>query len=238
MMVTVSSAPIRTQTFGSKTPAASALLVSPKPGRYPPTSSAPPAALTFKKVRLVSVFVICHLNLWLRPIGLAFAAAHEFMAAPYRACIRSRSCLRAGRAMNSAADPLICSASADVTRHGGINIGIGWFRFLREQRCGRHQLTRLTVATLRYLLGNPSDLQRMARCGRKSFDRCDLLRSHIRYRHPAGPDGHAVKLNRAGSALLQTAPELGPSQANRVAYHPEQWRVRAPIHVILFSIYR
>src|SRR5437762_572551 len=61
MMVTVSSAPILTQTFGSKAPAASAVLVSRKPGTYPPTSSAPPAALTFKKVRLVSVFVICHL---------------------------------------------------------------------------------------------------------------------------------------------------------------------------------
>src|SRR5438445_9123207 len=97
MMVTVSSAPIRTQTFGSKTPAASALLVSPKPGRYPPTSSAPPAALTFKKVRLVSVFVICHLNLWLRPIGLAFAAAHEFMAAPYLLRLRAIGlALRAG----------------------------------------------------------------------------------------------------------------------------------------------
>src|SRR5438046_1267686 len=86
MMVTVSSAPIRTQTFGSKTPAASALLVSPKPGRYPPTSSAPPAALTFKKVRLVSVFVICHLNLWL-----------QFMAAPYLLRLRAIAlALRAG----------------------------------------------------------------------------------------------------------------------------------------------
>src|SRR2546425_601620 len=59
MIVTVSSTPILTHTFGSSTPAASAVPVSRKPGRYPPTSNAPPVALTFKKVRLVKIFVIC-----------------------------------------------------------------------------------------------------------------------------------------------------------------------------------
>src|SRR5437867_10554003 len=207
MMVTVSSAPILTQTFGSKTPAASAVLVSRKPGTYPPTSSAPPAALTFKKVRLVSVFVICRL-------------------------------LNAGRAMNSAADSLICSASADVPRHGGVNFRIGWFRFFRKQRRSRHQLTRLTVAALRHLLGDPGGLQRVARGRRKSFDGRDLLRSHIRYRGTAGTNSHSIEVDRAGSALLQSASELRSCQTYRVTYHPEQWRVRAYVNVILFSVYR
>src|SRR5206468_4504246 len=131
MMVTVSSVPILTQTFGSKAPAASAVLVSGKPGTYPPTSSAPPAALTFKKVRLVSVFVICH---------------------P----------LYTGRAMNGAADALICSAPADIPRHRSIDVRVGGLRLFCEQGGGRHQLSRLAIAALRPLLGNPGNLQRMA----------------------------------------------------------------------------
>src|SRR5262249_40341848 len=50
LMTTLSSAPILSQILGSNEPAASAVPVSRKPGRYPPTSIAPPAALTFKKV--------------------------------------------------------------------------------------------------------------------------------------------------------------------------------------------
>src|SRR5207247_2422324 len=45
MMVTVSSAPILTQMFGSNELAASATPESRNPGRYPPTISAPPATL-------------------------------------------------------------------------------------------------------------------------------------------------------------------------------------------------
>src|SRR5207244_8731425 len=86
-------------------------------------------------------------NLWLRPIGLAFAAAHA---------------LYTGRAMNGAADALICSAPADIPRHRSIDVRVGGLRFLGEQGGGRHQLSRLAIAALRHLLGNPGNLQRMA----------------------------------------------------------------------------
>src|SRR5437762_409022 len=148
MIVTVSSALILTQTFGSNAPAASAVPLSRKPGRYPPTSSAPPVALTFKKMRLLRVFVIC----------------------------ASYSC----RAMDGAADALIRSASANVSRHGSINLRVGWFRFPGEQRRGRHQLARLAIAALRYLLGDPCCLQRMTRRRRQTFDGGYLLCSDAR----------------------------------------------------------
>src|SRR5205814_9474474 len=102
------------------------VLVSRSPGRYPPMRSAPPAALTVRKVRLLRVF-IC-------------------------------PSLCAGRAMDRTADALIGAASADVARHGGVDSRVRGFRFLREQRGARHELSRLAVTTLRHLLGNPGRL--------------------------------------------------------------------------------
>src|SRR5262245_13788063 len=61
LIVTLSSAPIFSQMLGSNEPAASAVPVSRKPGRYPETSIAPPAALTFKKHLRLRIFAICRL---------------------------------------------------------------------------------------------------------------------------------------------------------------------------------
>src|ERR1051326_7535377 len=57
-MVTKSSDPILTQMFGSNAVAASASVTSRKPGTYPPIRRAPPAAVTFRKERLLTVFII------------------------------------------------------------------------------------------------------------------------------------------------------------------------------------
>src|SRR2546425_3847531 len=71
--------------------------------------------------------------------------------------------LHACRAMNCATNTLICSTAADIAGHGGINVRVRRFRLLCEQRRSRHQLSGLTVTTLRDLFGDPCRLQRVAR---------------------------------------------------------------------------
>ena len=50
------------------------------------------------------------------------------------------------------------SASAQVG-HGFVDVCIGGFGFSFKQRCGGHEHATLAVTALRYLLGNPSQLQ-------------------------------------------------------------------------------
>src|SRR4029434_3995002 len=65
------------------------------------------------------------------------------------------------RAFDRAVNALIGATPADVALHGGVALRVGGLRALRQQRRRRHDLARLAVAALRYLLGDPCLLQRM-----------------------------------------------------------------------------
>src|SRR5689334_12969832 len=67
-----------------------------------------------------------------------------------------------GRTVNRFANPLIGAAAADVSGHGGVDLRIGGFRGLGEQRRCGHDLSRLAVAALRYVHIDPSALHGVA----------------------------------------------------------------------------
>src|SRR5687768_8054679 len=56
--------------------------------------------------------------------------------------------LLAGRPLDGGADPRVGRATADVARHGGVDVGVGGLGLLGQQRRGRHDLARLAVAAL------------------------------------------------------------------------------------------
>src|SRR5467141_2434370 len=71
---------------------------------------------------------------------------------------------------NRTVNPLISTAPADVAGHGGVNVGVGRIRMLRQQRGCGHQLPGLAVAALRHLFGDPGELQRVGRGRRQPFN--------------------------------------------------------------------
>jgi hypothetical protein len=61
--------------------------------------------------------------------------------------------------MNSLADSNVGAASAKITRHGLVDIGVTWLGVLLQQRLSRHQLPGLAIATLGDILLYPNLLQ-------------------------------------------------------------------------------
>src|SRR3954462_14349179 len=72
---------------------------------------------------------------------------------------------RIGGLMNGCTNARISRATADVARHGGIDIGITRLGIARQQRRSGLDLTTLAVAALRYVQADPGRLYRLARRG-------------------------------------------------------------------------
>src|SRR5206468_6572122 len=109
--------------------------------------------------------------------------------------------------VNGFADPQIGSTATYVTVHCLVNIGIRWLRFAGQQRCGRHQLSRLAIPALRYIQFQPRLLQRMRSVGRQAFDRRDRS-IDCRDLRLASPSGLPANVYSAGTALADTTSEL------------------------------
>jgi hypothetical protein len=58
--------------------------------------------------------------------------------------------------MNRFPDSNVGATTTIITRHGFINITISWLWVTFEQGCGGHNLSCLTVPTLRDILVNPN----------------------------------------------------------------------------------
>src|SRR5256714_922859 len=121
-------------------------------------------------------------------------------------------------------DALIRAAAADV-RHRGIDVGVGGVRLLGEQGGRGHDLARLAVPALRHVFRDPGALHRVGAVLGQAFDRRDALVGDRGDGQHAGACGDAVQVDGAGAALRDAAAELGARESERVAQHPEQWRV-------------
>src|SRR5882724_9341193 len=67
----------------------------------------------------------------------------------------------AGGDVNGFTDSKIGTATADVARHGRVDLSIRGFGCFREEGGCRHQLARLAITALGYVDLNPCLLQRM-----------------------------------------------------------------------------
>jgi hypothetical protein len=64
--------------------------------------------------------------------------------------------------VNRSPDTLVGTAPAEDIAHCCVDIGICRIVILSEQRCGRHDMSGLTVAALGHFLFDPRSLHRMA----------------------------------------------------------------------------
>ena len=83
--------------------------------------------------------------------------------------------LRAGSFVDRFPDELICTTTADIILHPVVNILIGGLGYALEKRSGIHDLTRLTVAALRYVELDPCFLEWVGIVGAETFDGRDAL---------------------------------------------------------------
>jgi len=127
-----------------------------------------------------------------------------------------------GGVFDAAANTQIGSATAEVTRHGGINVVIGRAGVLGDQGGGRHDLTRLAVAALRHIGGNPRFANGRGGFTFVALDGGDRGIVKLVVRQLAGAHGDAVQVHRAGTALADAATILGAGHLEVVAEHPEQ----------------
>ena len=143
----------------------------------------------------------------------------------------------AGGAADRAADTIIGTAAANVSRHVLCDFVVRGMRCLCEERRSCHDLSTLAISALRNVFGDPRLLQGMQASFSESLDGLDVLSRGLRDLHGARAGQRAIDVNAARSAKPCTAPELRARQLQSVAQHPEQGSVRRNIHCFLVAVY-
>src|SRR2546427_13173701 len=100
------------------------------------------------------------------------------------------------RAMDGGADALVGAAAADVG-HRRVDVGVAGPRLLRQQRRGRHDLTRLTVPALRDVFRDPGALDFVDAVRRQALDGGDAFPGDRGNRKHARARGGAVEVHGA-----------------------------------------
>src|ERR1700737_922039 len=123
--VTRPSLPMRMNAFGAKAdrlPSAAAARTPGNASRCQASRNPPPAAALAKRS--------WRRDIW--PMSALLPSGGRF----------------ASRQLDRLADTRVRAAAADVPGHSRVDVGVGGRRYLREQRCSRHDLTGLAVAAL------------------------------------------------------------------------------------------
>src|SRR5580692_2278019 len=124
---------------------------------------------------------------------------------------------------NGGSNAGVGGAAADVAAHRGVDILVRGLRLLVQQGGGRHNLSRLAVATLHDIERQPRFLHLLTGRGiANGLDGGDLSSANRGKRCNAGADGRAVEVDGATPTQSQAAPELRPFHVQKVAQHPQQ----------------
>src|ERR1700730_11335557 len=149
---------------------------------------------------------------------------------------RSRSSdppARLRRLEDRADNPVMDPATAQIAGKSQPDLGLTRLMDAVEQRFGTHDHAGDAVAALRRLLRHESGLQRVRPLERtEAFERGDLRLPERADRRDAGAQRGAVDEHRAGAALAKPAAELGGIEAEIIAQHIEQRRVRLGRHAV------
>ena len=132
--------------------------------------------------------------------------------------------------MNCLTNADIGSAAADVAVHGGVDVLVGGLGRFREECCGGHHLSSLTVTALRDVEVGPGELHGMRAIGGEALDRRDLGVVRDGDWRLTGAHGAAGDVNGAGAALSDAAAVLGAAEIQNVAKDPEERHVRGSVH--------
>src|SRR2546430_4876393 len=139
--------------------------------------------------------------------------------------------------LDRGADARVSPAATDIARHRPVDVGIARMGVLREQRRCRHNLTRLAVAALHDLEGQPRLLHLLA--GRRLPDRLyggNSLAGDCTHRRDARADRLSVEVHRACPAERHAATELRAGETDHITQHPEERHVRGHVHGVVLTV--
>ena len=122
--------------------------------------------------------------------------------------------------MNCVTNALIGPAAAYIAGHRFVDVRVRRVRPLSQKRRGAHDLTRLAVAALGHILGDPCFLQRVTQVCGKAFDRGHFLFTDRGDRHDAGTCRLPVDVDGACPAKRHAAPELCTRHAQGLTQYP------------------
>src|SRR5918995_252131 len=132
--------------------------------------------------------------------------------------LSARRCL-----LDGLANANVGAATANVTGHRIVDVGIGWIGVGGKEFRSRHDLAGLAVAALNDLSIEPGLLDLCAlRCRADRLDGSDLGLANTVDRRDAGTRGDAVDMHRTRAAERQAAAEFGAGHAKHVAQYPQQ----------------
>jgi len=113
---------------------------------------------------------------------------------------------------------LVSAATADISSHRCIDVGVGRTRCLRQQGGCRHDLPRLAVATLNHIQIKPRLLECPAlRRAAHRLDGRDRAPSNGGNRHNTGTNGNTVRVHRARTAQCEATAKLRARKTQHVA---------------------
>ena len=160
---------------------------------------------------------------------LSPARREESAVLPGARCRTVKSTPRIRRSLNRAPNSLIGGAAADIAVHGLVGLLACWTGSPGQKGRSLHDLSRLTVTTLRNLLANPAALNRMAAIARETFNCCDLLGSDRTNWRLSGSPCLAIQVYCACTAESHAAAIFSTRKPEGVAQNPEQGGVRCNI---------
>jgi hypothetical protein len=74
-------------------------------------------------------------------------------------------------------DSCVCTATAQIASHGGVNVGVAGVFVVAQQSGSAHELARLAVAALWHLVLDPGFLQSVV--ATQAFNGADARASHV-----------------------------------------------------------
>jgi hypothetical protein len=138
--------------------------------------------------------------------------------------------------MDSTANSEVGGATAEISGHGFVDIGVGGARVLSEQRGGGYNLSGLAVAALWDLFSDPGFLDQMQTVCGKTFDSDNSLACCACEGGLAGAGCGAVDVDGASSAKPDAATIFCARHVEQVAQRPKQGHLRIGIHGFLPAV--
>jgi hypothetical protein len=138
--------------------------------------------------------------------------------------------------VDGAADTLVRPAATKRTRHGGVNLFIGWRRVRVEQSNGRHDLSRLAITALRDAFFYPGLLHGVTAVHRQPLNRRNLPAGYGGNGHHARSLCLAIHVHRATTTLTNTTTVLGARQTQDIPQRPQQRHVRRRLYLLFLTI--
>ena len=139
--------------------------------------------------------------------------------------------------MDCATNARVHAAPTDVG-HRPVDVFVSRLTLVTQQGDRGHDLSRLAVAALRYVLLDPRDLNGMSLfLAGKPLDGDDVEFRDLTQSQPARPYHLPVEVNSASPALGNAAPVLGSRETKVIPEYPEQRGLEVSLDLVCLAVH-